>query len=270
MASGPIGAGHTGCVVDPDSAPLGDDRERASRLRQLEAAVSRSGHAVADLEHRLVPAWRARTRGEPRWIVSLAVAGAIALQLALPRKLALPPTWLLPAAGLGLLIGLLAVNPNRIDRRSRVVRSMSIGLTIVLSLANAASAARLIANVVNGHMGTKATPLLWSGASIWSTNVIVFSLWFWELDRGGPADRAHGVHHYPDFLFPQMTAPEFAPADWEPQYIDYLYLSFTNATAFSPTDVLPMVRWAKMTMLLQSAVSLSTVALVIARAINIL
>ena len=203
-------------------------------------------------------------------MVSLSVVAAIVLQLALPRKLALPPVWLLPAAGVSLLVGLLVVNPNRIDRRSRVIRSMSIGLTIVLSLANAASAARLIVNVVNGHMGTKATPLLWSGASIWSTNVIVFGLWFWELDRGGPAARAHGVHHYPDFLFPQMTSPEFAPADWEPQYVDYLYLSFTNATAFSPTDVLPMVRWAKMTMLLQSAVSLSTVALVIARAINIL
>jgi uncharacterized membrane protein len=123
---------------------------------------------------------------------------------------------------------------------------------------------------VQGTEGQDAGPLLITGAAIWLTNVIVFSLWYWELDRGGPVARAHATRAHPDFLFAQMQNPELAPSDWEPGFADYLYLSFTNATAFSPTDVLPLSRWAKLTMMLQSAVSLATVALVIARAVNIL
>jgi len=112
-------------------------------------------------------------------------------------------------------------------------------------------------------------PLL-TGAAIWLTNVLVFAFWYWDLDGGGPAQRAIGAGGYPAFLFAQMQSPEVAPDDWKPTFVDYLYLSFTNATAFSPTDVLPLARWAKLTMMLQSLVSLSTVALVIARAVNIL
>jgi uncharacterized membrane protein len=106
--------------------------------------------------------------------------------------------------------------------------------------------------------------------SVWLTNVIAFGLWYWEFDRGGPVVRAAGTMRHPDLMFPQMASPELAPPDWEPQFVDYLYLSFTNATAFSPTDVMPLARWAKLTMLVQSAVSLAIGALVIARAVNIL
>jgi len=112
--------------------------------------------------------------------------------------------------------------------------------------------------------------LLLTGGAIWLTNVIAFGVWYWELDRGGPAARAHATRQHPDFLFAQMQTPELAPDDWEPAFVDYLYVSFTNAAAFSPTDVLPLSRWAKLTMLVQSAVSLSTVALVVARAVNTL
>ncbi len=105
---------------------------------------------------------------------------------------------------------------------------------------------------------------------MWVTNVIAFALWYWEFDRGGPVHRAAGTVQHPDLMFPQMASPQLAAADWEPYFTDYLYLSFTNATAFSPTDVMPLARWAKMAMLVQSAVSLSIGALVIARAINIL
>ena len=105
---------------------------------------------------------------------------------------------------------------------------------------------------------------------IWLTNVIVFGMWYWEFDRGGPAARAQATHYYPDFMFVQMTSPDMAPPDWEPRFGDYLYLSFTNATAFSPTDVMPLSRWAKGAMALQAGVSIVTVALVIARAVNIL
>jgi uncharacterized membrane protein len=127
-----------------------------------------------------------------------------------------------------------------------------------------------VLGLVHGTEHATASRLLMSGGAIWLTNVIVFALWYWELDRGGPVARAMAMQPYPDFLFAQMQSPELAPPQWEPAFVDYLYLSFTNATAFSPTDVLPMSRWAKCTMMLQSAVSLATVALVIARAVNIL
>ncbi len=124
--------------------------------------------------------------------------------------------------------------------------------------------------LVQGTEGNTAGPLLVAGGSIWLTNVIVFALWYWEFDRGGPVARANAVRAYPDFQFVQMVAPQLAPPDWEPSFGDYLYLSFTNAAAFSPTDVLPMSRWAKMGMTAQAAISIVTVALVVARAVNIL
>ena len=143
-------------------------------------------------------------------------------------------------------------------------------LIAVISLANAGSAARLITALLNGRANESAAKLLLTGGAIWLTNVIVFGMWYWNLDRGGPAARAQALKSFPDFLFPQMTAPDLSPPDWEPQFFDYMYLSFTNAAAFSPTDTLPLARWAKMTMMVQSIVSLGTVVLVIASAVNIL
>ncbi len=113
-------------------------------------------------------------------------------------------------------------------------------------------------------------PLLMWGSTVWLTNVIVFALGYWELDRGGPAARAMARKTHPDFLFSQMTVPELIHKDWEPGFVDYLYLSFTNATAFSPTDTLPLSRWAKLLMMAESLVSLITVALIVARAVNVL
>jgi len=95
-------------------------------------------------------------------------------------------------------------------------------------------------------------------------------MWFWDLDRGGPGARAEAINQYPDFIFPQMSDPDYAPEHWHPNYFDYLYTSFTNASAFSPTDVLPLTRWAKMLMMVQSLTSLLIVGLVVARAVNIL
>ena len=228
------------------------------------------GRVLRDVERLAVPAWRRVTQGEPRWPVSLAVLAAIGMQLALPPRLALLPRPVLPAVALALLVGLVTSNPRRINRDSGGLRATSMILVAVLTLANITSAARLVAGLINGTEGADAAPLLLVGGAIWLTNVIVFALWYWEFDRGGPVARAHAHRHHPDFLFPQMQTPEFATDDWEPGFADYFYLSFTNATAFSPTDVLPMTPWTKMTMLVQSVVSLSTVALVIARAVNIL
>ncbi len=217
----------------------------------------------------LVPAWRRRTEGEPRWATSVAVVAAIALQATLPASLAMPPRWALPAVGVVLLVGLLVANPRVREPHAPALRASSIVLTAVLSLANAVSAVRLVVALGRGTATEDAPLLLRWGGAIWLTNVIVFALWYWEFDRGGAAARATGEREYPDLLFTQMTSPELAPPDWEPRFVDYFYVAFTNATAFSPTDVLPLTRWAKMLMLLQSTVSVVTVVLVVARAVNI-
>jgi len=250
------------------------------RIFELEKSLVTSGAAhVPDLQllgpelrKTLIPAWRRETRGEPRWHIVLAVTAAMFLQWPLPGRLVLfRPSWLLPALEGALLLVLVGLERQmRIDRESIVLRAVSMVATALLSAANIWSAVRLIMGLINGTEGQHAGPLLASGAVIWLTNVIVFSWWYWELDRGGPAARAHGAKQCPDFMFPQMSDPELAPKDWEPNYFDYAYLAFTNATAFSPTDTMPMTRWAKAAMTLQTMVSIVVVALVVARAVNVL
>ncbi|HEX7660488.1 MAG TPA: hypothetical protein VF444_13520 [Pseudonocardiaceae bacterium] len=197
------------------------------------------------------------------------MAVAIALQTVLPTKLVLGPHLLLPALSTLLLVALVMLGPGRAATHHRHARKVSLVLVVVVSAGNALSGVLLVEHILDGTIGNQAGPLLASGASIYLTNIVVFSLWYWEIDSGGPAARAAGARH-PDMMFPQMANPELAPRDWEPTYVDYLYLSFTNATAFSPTDVMPLKVWAKLTMLVQSAVSLVLVALVVARAVNIL
>ncbi|MEV8509757.1 hypothetical protein AB0368_33705 [Actinoplanes sp. NPDC051475] len=216
------------------------------------------------------PAWRRRTNAEARWPAALAALTAIALQLSVPQRLTLPPGWLLPWLELAVLVVIVAVNPRRITGERAWLRPAGMILVAVASLANATSAALLIWRLAQGREGDDAASLLVVGGTVWATNVIVFALWYWELDRGGPAARARADTSYPDFLFPQMTAADVAHPDWEPGFADYLYVSFTNATAFSPTDTMPLTRWAKLTMLLQSALSLLTMALIVARAVNVL
>jgi hypothetical protein len=218
----------------------------------------------------LVPAWRRITKGEPRWPVSLAVLVAIALQAAVPGWLAFGPRWFVPALEGAVLVGIVLANPMRIDTESRRLRAATVILIGVMTYANIWAAGHLVREMVRVERELSAQRLLLIGLAIWMTNVLAFALWYWELDRGGPAARAQALRPHPDFLFPQMQSPEVAPPDWDAQFVDYLYLSFTNATAFSPTDVLPLARWAKLTMLVQSSVSVITVALVIARAVNTL
>ncbi|MGE5829343.1 MAG: hypothetical protein ACM30G_13450 [Micromonosporaceae bacterium] len=231
------------------------------------------GERLSALEHRLgaagiVPAWQRRTRGEHRWPAALAVLAAIALQFVLPAELALQPRWLLPAVEIVLFVVLVAASPTRINRESRVLRTLGLLLVLAVGAANAISAGLLGYRIVTGE--TDAPVLLLHGATVWFTNVIVFALWYWEADRGGPAARANGRRPYPDFLFAEMTVPQLVPTDWEPTFVDYFFLSFTNATAFSPTDTIPLTSWAKLTMTAQATVSLVTVALVVSRAVNIL
>jgi uncharacterized membrane protein len=210
------------------------------------------------------------TSGEHRWPVAIAIAVAVAFQLLTPRSLAFSPNWLLPALESALLLCLLIANPYRIDRESTVLRALSLGVVALATVAVIWSAGRLIVVLFGSGHGPSPDEILISGAVIWLTNVIVFALWFWELDRAGPAARAAGRPGHPAFLFPQMTLPEHAFPYWAPTFVDYLYVAFTNATAFSPTDTMPVARWAKLMMMLQSLLSLLIVGLVVARAVNAL
>ena len=238
---------------------------------QVARVVATGAQRARDVvDHAHVPAWLRVTRGENRWPVAVTMMVAIGLQLLLPDRLALQSRWLLPGLEFALLVGLIVASPVRFNRESTVLRIASLMLAGLLSLANAWSATLLIIGLVRGAEGSDAAALLSTGAAIWLTNIIAFAVWYWQFDRGGPAARAHARRRLPDFQFAQMQNPELAHSDWEPEFVDYLYLSFTNATAFSPTDVMPLSRWAKLTMLVQSLVSLVTVALVIARAVNIL
>src|SRR5262249_60567906 len=108
-----------------------------------------------------------------------------------------------------------------------------------------------------------------AGGVLWAVHALIFALWYWELDRGGPADRRYAVRQYPDFLFPQMQQPDVAPPSWAPFFADYLHLSFTNAISFAASDVIPLTRWAKMMMMLQSAVSVAAIALAVASAVSL-
>lgn len=240
------------------------------QLKRIEATVTPGVEEARAVEARLLPAWRRATDGEHRLPVAAAVGVAIALQLVLPNQLVIHPAWLLPTLEGLLIVGLMAADPGRINRTSTLLRSASIALIVLISLANGWSTGQLIDGLISGTSGDNASLLLARGASVYVTNIIVFALWYWEWDRGGPVARARGERPYPDFLFPQMTEKGLAPPEWEPNFLDYLYVSFTNATAFSPTDTMPLSRWAKMLMLVQSSVALLTVAFIIARAINVL
>lgn len=215
------------------------------------------------------PAWKRPHPGEHRWPVAFAIACAIALQFLTPQELAFDPKWVLPGVEVALLIAVLVANPYRIDRESTVLRMLGIALVCVATLALLWSTGRLVLLLVRAPHADPSKVLL-SGGIIWLTNVIVFSIWYWLADRGGPAARANARKVTPEFLFPQMAAPEFTHKEWRPVYVDYFYLAFTNSTAFSPTDTMPLARWAKMAMAVQSCMSFLIVILVIARAVNAL
>ncbi|WP_432836013.1 hypothetical protein [Dactylosporangium sp. CA-092794] len=218
-----------------------------------------------------LPGWLRRTEAEQRWPAALAIAAAIVIHLVLPPDLAPRPRWLLPGVEGAMLLSIVVVNPLRINRETRILRPLSIGLAFLLTVVTAWSIWLLVRALFDHSNGDllSAHLLLW-GAAIWLTNVIVFAVWFWESDRGGPAARADADWPHPDFLFTQMQVPDLAHRDWEPGFFDYFYLAFTNATAFSPTDTLPMSTWAKMLMVAESVMSLVTVLLVVARAVNVI
>jgi uncharacterized membrane protein len=224
---------------------------------------------------------RSVKRHDPhRWKARAAILVAVILYALLPPKLTLGPWWVVPLVVVLLLVPLVAMAPSPQLASGRLTRGLSIALIAILNLVNVASVVLLVIDLLDTHAknhGVSAAELLRYGGLIWGTNVIVFSLWYWELDSGGPFARegcsSAKEFDAPDFLFPQM---QLDPArvrinpQWKPDFIDYLYVSFTNALAVSPTDTMPLSRWAKMLMLVESLISFVTVALILARSVNIL
>ncbi len=231
------------------------------------------------------PAWGERSRGEPRWPASAAVAAAIVLYISLPKGLTLQTLqdamgigrgqdwfrWILPALEFALLVALTLAEPRRRAGEPRWLRYGAVAIIALVNIANVISLFLLVRVLLHPKdTDLKGQDILLISINVWLTNVIVFGLWYWELDRGGPDDRSHPQHRRPDFLFPQMITPHCTHEHWTPSFMDYLYVAFTNATAFSPTDTMPLTPWAKALMTVQALASLLTVALVAARAVNIL
>jgi hypothetical protein len=211
----------------------------------------------------------ARQKGEPRWPAILALAALAALYESLPERLTPGPNWMVPAAIGVLLIPTIATRQRQMHT---AYFALGIALNLIITVAVISSLGMLIA----GLPGKRESPtdLLRSAVALWVSNLLVFASWYWRLDAGGPLRREmRDAHTKGAFLFPQMTFPPNSPlADlgWKPGFVDYLFLAFNTSTAFSPTDVPVLSRWAKLLMMVQSCISLGTLAILAARAINIL
>jgi uncharacterized membrane protein len=213
-----------------------------------------------------------RVASEPRWPSVVAVLVAVALSSSLPSTMsthsAFPPLLevCVPLLALALLVPLAVAAPSRHVNESPLRRTAAIALTAMLSAANVFALALLVHQLFHGRI--TGAHLLLAAGQIWVTNVIAFALWYWELDGGGPPRRLADGTAARDFAFVQMTAPSVGIRDWRPGFVDYLYLSFTNSSAFSASDTLPLTPLAKLLMLMQSVISIVTVILVAARAVN--
>lgn len=206
---------------------------------------------------------------------------AALLYALLPQDLTLGPRWLIPALELALLVAVVGTDPGRIDRQSRLSRGVSLTLTLLIIVTNLAALGLLVAGLVTGQ-DADGGQLLVAGLQVWATNVIAFGLLYWELDRGGPVTRIQARRDrlpLADFRFTQdetqdtvieVAAGSSKKADWIPTFVDYLYLSTTNSSAFSPTDTMPLTSRAKMLMALQATAALLTSLLIVARAVGAL
>jgi hypothetical protein len=234
-----------------DRLPLSDESIGESRLFPI-AAVLASAGLYATLPSKFIAGSSAGAFSVARWFVpAVTVVLLLALVASVPEKRL--------ATALGL-----AGSRLHIQRRA-----LALTVIAILTVANAAAIVLLVHLLVNGAQA-QASLLLRAGIHMWCLNVLVFGLWYWELDNGGPVARLHAGPEGRDFLFPQQADPTISAPNWRPLFLDYLYVSYTNATAFSPTDAMPLTRWAKMLMLVESAASLVLALMVAARAVNIL
>jgi hypothetical protein len=235
--------------------------------------AARAAHAVHDA--------RRGKQGEARVPPAVAVLVAIALYAALPEPLLLGPRFLIPALEVALLVVLIATNPWRMTRQTRWSRAASLVLTALVLTTNLLSLGLLVSDLVSAQ-DTPGSSLLVAALQVWATNVIAFGLLYWELDRGGPVARTQQPREQlqlADFRFTQdetqdtvieVAAGSSKKADWIPTFVDYLYLSTTNSSAFSPTDTMPLTSRAKILMAVQATAALITSLLVIARAVGAL
>jgi hypothetical protein len=204
-------------------------------------------------------------RAVPRWPVVAAFLVVNVAYALLPDRLRIGPRWLLIALTLILYIVLHVVHRLEMYHATRL---LGVGLTALLTAAIASSAGLLVIRLPEGR--TPPRDLLIDAALIWGGNLVVFAVWYWEIDAGGPLKRRRGYHTSTDFLFPQMAMGDAAPSGWSPEFLDYLFLAFNTSAAFSPTDTLVLSHRAKVLMMSQSLVSLVVVGVLIARAINTL
>ncbi len=203
---------------------------------------------------------------EPRWPAFVAMMAVALLYFALPERLSVGPRWGLFSVIVLLLIPI--ITTYRLGRHN-VTRILTLVANVAITLALIGSLVLLVEGLPH-HKDPPGT-LLSSAGSLWITNVLVFSLWYWKLDAGGPLGREKfGVVLRSSFLFPQMVRQSKADQAWSPEFVDYLFLAFNTSTAFSPTDTAVLARWAKIAMMLQSLISLTIIALLAARAVNVL
>jgi uncharacterized membrane protein len=207
-----------------------------------------------------------------RWPASLAVVAVLVLQLIVPTEIAALPRWIMPALGTALLLPLVWTNPFKLQRDEPWLRWVELVLLAVLVLVNALYLTGLIFYLGSGE-ANDGMILVKAALLIWVTNVVAFAVWYWEVDRGGPFARAPEHEREverADLLFPQMTVDLPGWEHWLPGFTDYLFVAFTAATAFSPTDTMPLTARVKVLMTIQSAISLLTIAVIAARAVNVL
>ena len=218
---------------------------------------------------RLAPAGE---RGEHWWPVATAIIAAAGLHVALPARYRVQPAWVVPVVLLALLAVLIAGDPGRIDRQKTWLRVVTGTVITFITVASLLAAVRLVVDILTNNklFAHNPTGLLATGGVVWATTVIAFGLWYWDLDRGGAAARAHHPDRNPAFVFPEMLHTDYTGADWVPQFIDYLSLSFWTATAVSPTDISAIKPWAKALMMLEAAGSIALAVLVIGYAVNLL
>jgi hypothetical protein len=210
--------------------------------------------------------------GESRWPMAIAVVVVMILSLFQSSDISLLPTWVAPLIleG-GFLAYLLWADPGRIDRQTPRIRAASLAL-VGLILLNALTATALLAvrlTQTDTVTGGQAIEFVWDAARVWITVNIAFALLYWQLDSGGPVTRLYTPRPHPDFAFPQHSSPGLGPPGWRPTFLDYLYLGFTTGNAFSPTDTMPLVHWAKLAMGAQALITFVIVGLVVARLVNI-
>ena len=225
-----------------------------------------------------------RTHALDFWLARSAIVLIAGLQLLfVNNNLTFGPAWLAPAFEIAMLVPLSIATAwtqqrvkhattdrhwHTICRHRKMIRGVALLLTVIVMAINFDALLSVIRALLHGAKGGQS--LLLDALNIWFANVVIFALWFWNIDRGGPALRGLGAKGSPDFLFPQMLGRGDGDPDWTPGFVDYFYVSFTNATAFSPTDTMPLSAQSKLLMAVEASVSLLTIGIVAARAVNIL